>query len=73
MQVSAKLKHSVNLGEEVNVVKGAKWERIAANDAKQQAKMERDEAKYNVGMERARKGIFRKGNKERLESYELEM
>lgn len=50
-------------GKELPVTKSSKQARIAANHAKHLAKMERNKAKYEAGMNRARKGIFKKGRK----------
>ena len=50
-------------GKELTATKGPKQARIDANHAKHLAKMERNKTKYEAGMNRAKKGIFKKGRK----------
>ncbi|KAH6906578.1 hypothetical protein BKA70DRAFT_1494939 [Coprinopsis sp. MPI-PUGE-AT-0042] len=62
-QVAARLKHSLNTGKEQVVRPTTKDGRIAANQAAQQAKKDRNAKKQADGNARAAAGQFKKGNK----------
>jgi len=61
--VAAKLKHSVNTGQEVRVPSSKKAERKSANDAKHVAKQQKNAASHAKGMAKAASGKYKKGNK----------
>jgi hypothetical protein len=64
--VSARLKHSINTGQEQHLPNQSKKDRkaanVAKNDAARKAKQSRDATKHKAGVDRAKAGVFKKGN-----------